>query len=301
VRCFAAVQPAATIPRAALIQLAIVVAVFGGAGPVIKLGLMEATPAWLAFWRALLSALTTAALVGLRGRLAWPRQRDRPAVVGVGAFQIGLFFVLLHTALAVVPVGRGVLLCYTTSLWLVPISAFVLKERVDLHRLAGVALGLAGVFTLANPWEVDWSSARQLVAHGLLLGAALSWATAIAVLRARPTASPLSDLLPWQFGLAALMLLPAAALLEPSGGVTPGPRSGLALAYLGVFGGPVATWAANSVSRALPVLVSSLGFLGVPVVSATLSVAFLGEALTLPLVAGGALILAGLATLAPRR
>ena len=68
-----------------------------------------------------------------------------------------------------------------------------------------------------------------------------------------------------------------------------------------MFGGPVATWAANSVSRALPVLVSSLGFLGVPVVSAALSVALLGEPVTLSLVAGGALILAGLASLAPRR
>lgn len=289
------------VPRAALIQLAIVVVVFGGAGPVIKLGLAEATPAWLAFWRALLSTLTTAALVGLRGRLAVPKPRDWPAVAGVGACQIGLFFIFLHSALAVVPVGRGVLLCYTTSLWLVPISVFVLRERADARRLAGVALGVAGVVTLANPWEVDWSSARQLVAHALLLGAALSWAVAIAVLRARPTATPLAALLPWQFGLATMLLLPAAALLEPGGGVTPGIRSGLSLAYLGVFGGPVATWAANSVSRALPVLVSSIGFLGVPVVSVALSVVFLGEALTLPLVLGGALILAGLATLAPRR
>jgi O-acetylserine/cysteine efflux transporter len=292
---------AATVPRAALIQLAVVVAVFGGAGPVIKLGLAEATPAWLAFWRALLSALTTAALVGLRGRLSLPRRRDWPAVAGVGAFQIGLFFIFLHTALAVVPVGRGVLLCYTTSLWLVPISMFVLNERADRRRVAGVLLGLAGVVTLANPWEIDWTSARQLLAHALLLGAALSWAIAIAVLRAGPAATPLADLLPWQFGLACLMLLPAAALLEPSGGVTPGARSGFALAYLGVFGGPIATWAANSVSRALPVLVSSLGFLGVPVVSVALSVAFLGEAPTPALVGGGVLILAGLATLALRR
>jgi drug/metabolite transporter (DMT)-like permease len=49
------------------------------------------------------------------------------------------------------------------------------------------------------------------------------------------------------------------------------------------------------------VLVSSLEFLGVPVVSAALSVALLGEPVTLSLVAGGALILAGLASLAPRR
>jgi drug/metabolite transporter (DMT)-like permease len=68
-----------------------------------------------------------------------------------------------------------------------------------------------------------------------------------------------------------------------------------------VLGGPLATWAAASISRTLPVVVSSLGFLGVPVVSVALSVAFLGEAFTLSLALGGGLILAGLATLALRR
>jgi drug/metabolite transporter (DMT)-like permease len=289
------------IPPAALAQLAIVVVVFGAAGPVIKVGLTEATPAWLAFWRAFLSCAVTALLVGLRGRLVWPRRRDRAAVLAVGLFQIGAFFALLHVALTIVPVGRSVLLCYTTSLWLVPISVLVLKERLMPARVLAVLLGLAGVMTLASPGTVDWADARQVVAHALLLLAALSWAIAIAVLRATAAATPLSDLLPWQFGLAALVLLPVALVLEPGGGVSLGWSSGGALLFLGVLGGPLATWAAASISRTLPVVVSSLGFLGVPVVSVALSVAFLGEAFTLSLALGGALILAGLATLALRR
>jgi drug/metabolite transporter (DMT)-like permease len=293
--------PSQTIPRAALAQLAIVVVVFGAAGPMIKIGLAEATPTWFAFWRAFLSFTVTTLLVGARGRLAWPRRRDWAAVVAVGLFQLGAFFALLHLALTIVPVGRSVLLCYTTSLWLVPISVLVLKEPLTLARVLAVLLGLAGVITLANPGAVDWADPRQLPAHGLLLLAALSWAIAIAVLRSTAAATPLADLLPWQFGLATLVLLPVAALLEPAGGVTLGWSSGFALLFLGVIGGPVATWAATSISRTLPVVVSSLGFLGVPVVSVALSVAFLGEAFTLSLALGGALILAGLATLALRR
>jgi drug/metabolite transporter (DMT)-like permease len=289
---------ATPFPRAALIQLGIVVFVFGAAGPVIKIGLAEATPAWLAFWRAVLSCGVTSLLVGSRGRLVRPKRPDWPAVIAVGAFQLAGFFAFLHIALAVVPVGRSVLLCYTTSLWLVPISVLVLKERLTARRVLAVLLGIGGVVVLANPWTVDWSDPRQLPAHGLLLLAALSWAIAIAVLRGSSAATPLSDLLPWQFGLAAALLLPVAALLEPGGGITPGWSSGFALLFLGVFGGPVATWAANSVSRALPVIVSSLGFLGVPVVSVILSVLFLGEALSVPLLVGGGLILAGLVTLA---
>lgn len=288
-------------PRTALAQLAIVVCVFGAAGPVISIGLAEATPAWLAFWRAFLSCCVTVLLVALRGRLGWPRRQDWAPVAAVGLLQLGAFFALLHLALTVVPVGRSVLLCYTTTLWLIPISLLVLKERLTAVRVIAVLLGLAGVMTLANPAAVDWADARQLPAHGLLLLAALAWAVAIAVLRATVTATPLADLLPWQFGLATLVLLPTALLLEPEGGVRLGWSSGFALLYLGVLGGPVATWAAASISREVPVVISSLGFLGVPVVSVALSVLFLGEAPTPSLIGGGALILAGLAMLALRR
>jgi hypothetical protein len=70
--------------------------------------------------------------------------------------------------------------------------------------------------------------------------------------------------LPWQMLLAAVLLTPMAALLEPDGHIERGGSVLLALLYLGIVG-PAGAWAATSVARALPILVSSLGFLGVPV------------------------------------
>lgn len=283
------------MPRAALIQFALVVAIFGAAAPVIQIGLVDATPTWFAFWRALLAAGATALLVGWREGVRVPARADLAVVFAVGVCQIGAFFALLHLALTLVPAGRATLLAYTTQLWLVPISAFALGERPGPRRLLAVALGLAGIVVLADP------VAAPLAGVALLLGASFFWAVAIAVLRASRPAAPLVSLLPWQFALAALVLLPAAVLLEPAGGVRLTAQSVAALAFLGVFGGPVATWAASSVSRALPALVASVGFLGVPLVSLAISVAALGEAVTLELVAGGGLILSALLILAVRR
>lgn len=281
--------------RAALIQFALVVAIFGAAAPVIQVGLVDATPTWFAFWRALLSAGATALLVGWREGLRVPVRADLGVVFAVGVCQIGAFFALLHLALTLVPAGRATLLAYTTQLWLVPISAFALGERPGPRRLLAVALGLAGIVVLADP------VAAPLAGVALLLGASFFWAVAIAVLRASRPAAPLVSLLPWQFALAALVLLPVAAALEPAGGVRLTGHSVAALAFLGVFGGPLATWAANSVSRALPALVTSVGFLGVPLVSLVLSVLFLGEAVTPRLALGAALILAALLILAVGR
>lgn len=281
--------------RAALIQLALVVAIFGAAAPVIQVGLVDATPTWFAFWRAVLSAGATALLVGWREGVRVPARADLTVVFAVGVCQIGAFFALLHLALTLVPAGRATLLAYTTQLWLVPISAFALGERPGPRRLLAVALGLAGIVVLADP------VAAPLAGVALLLGASFFWAVAIAVLRTSRPAAPLVSLLPWQFALAAVVLLPVAALIEPGGGVRLTAHSIAALAFLGVFGGPVATWAATSVSRALPALVASVGFLGVPLVSLVISVALLGEPVTLELMAGGGLILSALLILAVRR
>jgi len=49
------------------------------------------------------------------------------------------------------------------------------------------------------------------------------------------------------------------------------------------------------VTRALPPLTSSLGMLGVPLLSIVSSVVLLGEPITAPLAIGAALVLAGMA------
>lgn len=120
------------MPRAALIQFALVVAIFGAAAPMSQVGLVDATPTWFAFWRALLSTATTAALVGWRGGLAIPVRADVPVVLAVGVCQIGAFFALLHLALTLVPAGRATLLAYTTQFWLVLGAALILAALLVL-------------------------------------------------------------------------------------------------------------------------------------------------------------------------
>jgi drug/metabolite transporter (DMT)-like permease len=178
------------------------------------------------------------------------------------------------------------------GLWLVPL-ALVTGEAVPSQRWLGVAAGLVGIVVLADPLQQDWHAGGILLGHALLLGAALSWA--LAIFHARRHAWHLTPLqaLPWQMLLAALLLTAMAALLEPDGHIE---RSGnvlLTLAYLGIVG-PAGAWAATSVARALPILVSSLGFLGVPVLGLVISTLWMGEQVTPALLAGTALIGFGL-------
>lgn len=281
-------------PAAAAARLAITVAIFGAAFPILKWGGAGAAPVWFAAWRAAIcTAVAMGVLLAMR-RLARPGRADAPAIVAIGVFQIAGFFALLQAALLHVPAGRSAVLSYTTTLWLVPVSALVLGEAVGRRRLLAVALGLAGIAVIANPWTLDWSRPGMLAGHALLLGAALSWAIAIAMLRvATPRLSTL-QLLPFAFALATLLLAAMAGLADPRGGVGGSAPTIAALAYVGVLG-PLATWAASEVSRHLPAVVSSLGFLGVPVVGLLLSTLALGEPMTLPLLAGSGLVIGGVA------
>jgi drug/metabolite transporter (DMT)-like permease len=277
-------------------MLLLSVLLLGTAWPVMKVLLRGATPLWAAADRAVLSAAVAFTLLAAMRRLRLPGRADLPIILSLGGLQIAVFFALSNLALRYVPAGRSVVLAYTTSLWLVPLSLLA-GERIGWGRIGGVLLGMAGIAVLANPAAVDWNDAGAIAGHGFLLLAALSWA--LAIFHARHHAWHLTPLqiLPWQMLLAAVLLTVWATLFEPAGHLDRSLSVALALGYLGV-GGPIATWAATSVSRALPMLVSSIGFLGVPVLGVTVSSLWMGEPLTPSLMLGGLLILAGVALVA---
>jgi drug/metabolite transporter (DMT)-like permease len=71
------------------------------------------------------------------------------------------------------------------------------------------------------------------------------------------------------------------------------PVSWAALAYIGFIAAPLGTWCVMQATAQLAVLVSSIGFLTTPAVSLILANLFLGEPFTADLLAGSALIMAG--------
>ena len=281
--------------RVAWLQLGLVVVLFGLAWPVIRIGLDSGTPIWLAAARATLSATTAFVLVAALKRLAWPGRADWPIILSVGALQLTCFFAFANLGVQIVPPGRSGVLAYTTMLWMVPLS-WMVGEKVGRRAFAGVALGGAGILVLVDPLRFDWSDRRVMLGHGWLLAAGFTWA--LAILHARRHAwrmSPL-DVLPWQMGVATVLLWILAFTLEPAGYLDlQQPSLWLALLYLGVLAGPTATWAAVSVARALPPVTGSLGMLGVPLLAIASSVVLVGEPVTWPLAIGTALVIAGIA------
>lgn len=276
----------------ALQLLLLAVLLFGGVWPLTKVAFLHATPLWFGFARAALASLAAMVVLALIGRLRWPGRQDWRGMAAIGALQIGAFFAFAHLALSVVPAGRTAVLGNVTIFWLVPMSVWLLAERVSPRRWVAAALGLAGVGVMMGPWALDWSGPGVVFGHALLLCASFCWSAAIILTRLYPPRAPILELIPWMFLLGALLILPLALWFEPfSGGGGIGQGAWLAAGFIGLIAAPIGTWATVEAGRHLNAVVASVGFLLVPVFGVALATTWLGEPLGWDLLLGGALII----------
>jgi drug/metabolite transporter (DMT)-like permease len=212
------------------------------------------------------------------------------------------FGVLATWGLQLVPTGRSVVLAYTTPLWVAPGAALFLGERLTPRRLVGVVVGLVGLAVLFNPLAFEWTDRRAALGNGAILLGALLWAASILHIRGHRWQSTPFDLAPWEMLLTTLIVTPVAVVADGPSTPAWSARELALLLYAGVPGTAVAYWATAMASRALPAVTTSLGLLATPVLSVVVAALWLGESITLSLVAAIALILGGVAlgTTGPR-
>jgi drug/metabolite transporter (DMT)-like permease len=181
-------------------------------------------------------------------------------------------------ALTLIPAGRAALLAYTMPLWVALLSALVLRERLDLRQLAGLALGLVGVGVLIAP-EVETIRAAPLGAV-CILGAAVGWAVGTVGMKLFRFSRSVAQITGWQLLIGGTPIAVAAALHDPlpNFAVFDAPTLWV-LAYIIALPMIFGQWAwFKSLSR-LPGTVASIGSLAVPAVGLLSSAVLLGERL----------------------
>jgi len=280
--------------RAAAYPLLLALVIVWGANwPIVKLGLRDITPLWLGATRLALGTVTLFALLALRGTLRLPRRGDLLMIADVGLGQMCAFMLVLNIAVQYVPAGRAAILAYTTPLWVAPGAVLLLGERMTWRMVAGLLLGLGGVVVLFNPGAMDWGNRQVVIGNALLMLAALIWAALILHVRVHRWVSGPLELAPWQALVALVPTTIVALLFEDFGRIAWTGRVIGVIAYNGLLATAFGVWAMVWVSRALPAISSSLGFLGAPVVGYLTAAWLLGEPITTTLTVGLALIVGG--------
>ncbi|HZF24861.1 MAG TPA: DMT family transporter [Steroidobacteraceae bacterium] len=277
-------------PRRGLLVLLIVT--WAISWPVIKIGVADVPPLWYACLRYAIATAFMFAVAAARGELAWPPRQDWPLVVISGTLQMAAYSALTGSALTVLPPGRASILAFSTPIWVAPLAACWAREFISRATLIGTSLGLLGVLLIAAP-SLRAASAMHASAYAMLIGAALAWAVTIVFVRTHRFAASALTLAPWQMALASTLLLGAAFGLE--GAPARIDRNGaLSLAFVGPAATAFAYWAVVEAGRHVRASTMAMALLAAPVLGLFISAATLGESIDLALLAGTALIGAGI-------
>jgi drug/metabolite transporter (DMT)-like permease len=272
-----------------------VVLAWGLTWPVNKVLLQSLSPLWMMSLRSAIATVALFAIAAILGRLARPPRADLPVLLSITLLHMVGFGVLAAWGLQLVPTGRSVVLAYTTPLWVAPGAALFLGERLTVRRLVGVAVGLLGLSALFNPLAFDWTDRNAIVGNAAILLGALLWAASILHIRGHCWQSTPFDLVPWEMLLATALVTPLAIVADGAPSAEYDGRLLALLLYAGIPGTAVAYWATAMASRALPAVTTALGLLATPVLSVIVATLWLGEPVTLSLLAAIVLILGGVA------
>nr|WP_240001557.1 DMT family transporter [Streptomyces sp. ST1020] len=270
-------------------RLAALALLWGSAFLWIELALAHGlTPVQITVGRCALGAAVLLALAWRAGQRL-PRSRRVWGHLVVAALLCNaLPFALFSLGQRTVDSGTAGVMNATTPLWSLVIG--MLLGSAERRRMSGVVLGFGGVLLVFAPWEggalLSWDAL-------FLLGAGASYATAFAYMARTliPNDAPLA--------VSAAQLLTATAwsgLALPLAGPVEADATGLlALLALGVLA-TGATFYLNYrvIAEEGPTSAATVGYL-LPVVSVTLGALLLDEPLTPRVLAGMAVILAGVA------
>ena len=260
------------------------------------------SPCWIGALRLVIAAAFFALLVAATERGRAPRppvpglwRRRLLAGAAIAVYNLAFFAGVRMAGVAVgttIAIGAG-------PLFAGALQALVSRRPPPPLWWLGTALAIGGGAAIAlgngagdGPATVGFT--------GLLLCLAAGFSYAVYTLSAKAMAahaSPARASL-WVFGTAALIALPAAWLIVPSGLAdlaSAAPRSWAVVAWLGVVATGVAYLLFSSALRFISAATGVALALGEPLTAFTLAVLLLGEPLRASGLVGIALIMAGLA------
>lgn len=224
-------------------------------------------------------------------RHVMPRGRTQISLVLASGVLLAGHFLLWTASLQYTSIAASVLLVSVHPIIVTPLGRRLLGERVSRRTLVAVAVALAGmVVTCAGDFQVD---SHAFGGDLLAIGGAVCLAGYLLI--GRGVRSELG--VAGYSAVVYTVVCVIAALTAIVGGSAHLPSPKVALACLGLAvvctlgGHTVYNWALRHVQ----VLLVSLSFLGEPPLAALLALAFFGAVPGLATIAGGVLILAGLA------
>jgi len=210
-----------------------------------------------------------------RQPLAVPRS-EWPQLVLIALFTITAWNLLVAFGVRLIPSGRAAILAYTMPAWAIPLSVWLLGERMNGRKILGLALGMGGIALLL--WDEVARLQGAPLGSLLVLGAAVTWAIGTLLQKKYPVRAPVAAYTAWIMLIGGIPIYAGALLSDDFGALARVEFwPALAVTYNVVFAFAWAHWAWIKLATTVSVTTFSLSMLMVPVVGVFSGMLFLGE------------------------
>jgi drug/metabolite transporter (DMT)-like permease len=273
--------------RADTARLVLLAAIWGASFLFNRIAAPALGPVLTAELRTLIAGVALAAYFAVAGFDPQWRRWGRQYVI-VGIFTSALPFLLWAYAALSLTAGLMSVLNATSPLWGALCSALLLRERLNARRITGLVIGVVGVALVTRP-----ASGAELhyPAIGAALAAAFCYGLIATYIKRWASEVPSRGMAVGTQLAAGVLLIPFIALWPPT--AAPTPLVAASMLALGLVCGAIAYLLYFR-------LIADIGATGaltvtylIPVFGVLWGALFLGEPLSAPMLAGGALVILG--------
>ncbi len=268
-------------------QLVFLSAVWGASFPLIRIAVPAFGALPMACLRCALAATVLTALMRLTGQ-SWPHRSHWAALTLLGLLTVVGPFVLFNAAGLVLPAGYSAVLNATAPLFGVVAGALFASETLSSRKLAGCAVGVAGVALLVQLGPVAPTFPVVLGVVACVLASASYGFGAILMKRATLVHQPLP-------ASAAVHVTGMLVLLLPAGVAAPAIElridAVLALLVLGTVTSGLMYLLSMRLMREIPASAATSSAFMIPIFGVAWGALFLGEPVTARMIPGVALVL----------
>lgn len=257
--------PHIVLPRRGFVLLILLTIFWGANWPIIKTALEEIPVLTFRAVCLIGGAMVILTLSKLLGHSLRVPRHQWPALLLAGLFNITLWHILTGYGIDLTASGRAAIIAYTMPIWTVPLSFFVLGDRVTLRRALSLFLGTAGLVILivTDPGTLSGAPTGPL----LLLAAAICWACGTIAQKRVAWEAPTTVLVGWQYLICGIPIYIAAAVAVDYETVSfPTLWPLLSVLYNIFIGFVFCYYAYYEIVRLFPVGIATIGMLATPVV-----------------------------------
>jgi drug/metabolite transporter (DMT)-like permease len=258
-------MPHPTLPRRALILLAVLTLVWGTNWPLFPFAVREVSVWTFRAVSVLFAGLFLLAVARARGQSLAIARRHWPTIATATFFYLVVWNIASTYSAILIPSGQSAVLGFTMPLWAALLAWGVLGERLGARMLIAIALGGLGVTLLM----VRSFGAYAQAPLGLVLGltAGLGWAIGTLILKRRVVDVPATVLTGWQLLITALPIAIGAFVLGDRQWFVPSWPTILVIAYITLVPMSIGNVCWFAIVSLLPTNVAGLSSILVPVVA----------------------------------